>query len=128
MENLTICNSMGASEQIKPSEEGFSLPYSASATGGDVVGIKSCTSARTGGGEGCLIKSTCTGVSIGSKEIKEPGSSARGILLSLFCGKVESELAFSSSEMLKSFLINTPSSTGGRRLLSLGRSLHLLNL
>lgn len=77
-EYLTMCNSRGDSAQTTPSVE-FTDPGPVSFIRGDVVGSKSWTSARTGGGDGCLIISTCTGdSSLSSKEIKESGSSTCG--------------------------------------------------
>lgn len=51
-----MCNSRGDSETTTPSVEfTFKEAGPASVTGGDAVGIKSWTSTKTGGGEGCLI-------------------------------------------------------------------------
>lgn len=100
-----MCNSRGDSEQT-PSL-GFPDPGPVS---GDVVGIKSWTSARTGGGEGCLIISNSTGVSsFSSKEIKESGSSTCGLLF-LFGKTTDSRLDFSCSKVILVLSAETPSS------------------
>lgn len=119
MENLTMCNSSEDSEQTKPSDKELSALYSVSVARGDGVGIKSCTSAKTGGGEGCLMMLAWRGVSIVSKEIKEPGSSALCIRLSSFGGRIDSTLDLLSSELLQSFFVKTSSSIDCHRLCSL---------
>lgn len=112
LEILTMCNSRGASAQTKSSEEELSNLQSASVTGGDVVGIKSCTSARTGGGEGCLVIPVCRGLSIASKDIKEPGSSTWVIWQSLFSGFADSSGGIWLPTLISSFLMKIPFSMG----------------
>lgn len=109
-----MCNCSG-SERSKPSDKEFSTWLSVSVTWGD-AGIKSCTSARTGGGEGCLIIFTETGVSVVSKEIREQGSSVQHISVSSFGVVIDSRLDFSGSTSVHSFFITSPLCTGCCRL------------
>lgn len=103
LKNLTICNWRGDSARIDSSAESTSTPHSTSETWGETVGIKSCTSARTGGGEGCLITSTRAGVSISSKEIRESLASLVRLSSLLWVG-VDSGGNLSSCKWLPSLL------------------------
>jgi hypothetical protein len=83
---------------------------------GDTAGTKSCTSASTGGGEGCLITSIRSDVSVASKEIREGDSWVRwGWLSSLSVG-IEFKSNLWSSAMLLSLLLRGTSSKGGCKL------------
>lgn len=98
--NLTMCNCRGDSARRNSSDERVSNSLSTAETWGEISGIKSCTSASTGGGEGCLISCVRSGGSIGSKEIRE-GSSVRGIwTASLLWVQIGSKLGLSGSELL----------------------------
>lgn len=116
---LTMCNCNGSSEQIRPSGDDLTNPHSTSSTGDDAGGIKSCTSARTGGGDGCLMISDCRGLSSVSKEINEAGSSRRSTGLSLSTGNIDSRHGFPHSELTSSFLSKDSFSRGCRSLFSL---------
>lgn len=116
--NLTMCNCRGSSEQIRPSGDDLTNPHSSSSTGHAAVGIKSCTSARTGGGEGCLMISDCKGLSSASKEISDAGSSRGSTGLALSTGGVDSRHGFTHSELISSFLSEVSFSRGCRRLFS----------
>jgi len=113
-----MCSCRGASEQIKSLGEEMSILFSASETWGGVAGIRSCTSASTGGGEGCLITAGRTGVSIVSKEIKEQGSSSRHFWLSSCTLRIDSKLDLPGSELLCSDFTNSSAFTDSCSLFS----------
>lgn len=112
-----MCNCRG-SERSKPSDEEFSTRTSGLETSEDSAETRSCTSASTGGGEGCLIISTVTGVSIVSKEIIESGSPVLSISELSFELEIDSLLGFSGLILQHSVFAGGPLSRGGRRLLS----------
>lgn len=121
-----MCNCRGSSEQIRPSGDDLTNPHSTSSIGHAAVGIKSCTSARTGGGEGCLMISDCRGLSSESKEINEAGSSRRSTGLSLLTGNINSWHGFPHSELILSFLSEDSLSRGCFRRLFTHQGLRII--
>lgn len=110
LKNLTMCNCRGSVRSYS-SDIKFLLWHSASVTCGDIEAIKSCTSASTGGGEGCLMISVETGISTVSKEIMEQGSSAGCISISSVGKVIDSKLDFSGATLLLSVFVVIPLST-----------------
>jgi len=113
---LTMCSCRGDSPRTILSDVGISLIHPSSITWGDTAGIKSCTSASTGGGEGCLITCIGVGISVASKEIREGASSARFSWKLSLGVRNDSTSDLCCSEMLLSFSLRDPSSEGCWRL------------
>lgn len=113
---LTMCSWRGDSAWTQLSDEDISVLYPASLMWGDTAGTKSCTSASTGGGEGCLIISIWAEVSVSSKDIREGDSWACWGWLSSIWVRIESKSDLWSSMMLLSLSFRDSSSKGRCRL------------